>query len=480
VRLTPPTEKRRFKEKAVAQDADSAGAGNSGGTLASDANGAGIVTLDILYAPLCSQHDVQYLMKMAQDIDQRYTTPLGKDKKADAAKLAELRASQLAVIAPKRVDYRFRALSPGNQMCWVTAIRWLTLGCPDTRRPKPIPHASLVRAELVRASNNIALLDLPVSRLTRLIRGLYKRQAVGGHLPTRRWVAYAIFNIELHAMANTKAGLKNKETRRGNAHGVYLADVRGLSFHRTLNRLVLLHLGKRKCLSYHEHAAEYELETNSVSLHIIKAVLQWWVNRKRWGKPQGGKKFPKLPIWSTNEALYLQASEAVCVARLRSLRVLFAEVMKRKPVGYELPGQQTQNTHKAGKRVKTKTFEAERAAAEGEVQVDVARIETVFKDLDSSGSGELNEQKIRAGVQVLMGPSIPVELESRMVEMIDTDQAGVVDLPQFIRGFTLIAQEALGQEDGLMDEGSGEGDSDLEDLDTDIKELQRKYGRDED
>ena len=432
----------------------------------------------------------RYLAKLAQDIDRQYSMPSGKIKKEDAAKkLAELRASQLAVIAPKRVDYRFRALSAGNQIAWVTAIRWLTRGCPEETRPKPIPHAALVRAELTRACNNVAMIDLPMVRLTRLILGLHKRKAVGGHRPTRRWLVYAIFNMELHALANTRAALKSKEARRGSENGVYLADIRGLSFQRTLERLALLHLGKKRCLTFERHAAEYELEINSVSLHMIKAVLQWWVNRKRLGKSQGGKKFPKLPIWSTNDRLYLQASEGACVARIRSLRVLYGEVIHFKPAGFDVihRGDQTPRA-KREKRLKRKRKKkgtdgasSEQDGAQdddGAAQIDEAKIEAVFKDLDSSNSGQLTEPQIRAGLQALLGPNIPDELESRMVEILDTDQSGVADLAKFMQGVTLISQENI--EDGLGLYGDADDDSDLDDLDTDVAALQQKYGVDAD
>ena len=429
------------------------------------------------------------MAKLAQDIDQQYSTNPGKNKKEDAAKkLADLRASQLAVIAPKRVDFRFRALSAGNQMAWVTAIRWLTRGCPEATRPKPIPHAALVRAELTRASNNVAMIDLPMVRLTRLILGLHKRRAVGGHRPTRRWLVYAIFNMELHAIANTKAALKSKETRRGSENGVYLADIRGLSFHRTLERLALLHLGKKRCLTYERHAAEYELEINSVSLHIIKAVLQWWVNRKRLGKSQGGKKFPKLPIWSTNDRLYLQASEGACVARMRSLRVLYGEVIHSKPIDHDVtrPDQSPSAKRTREKKFKRKRKKGKNGASleqdvtqddDGASQVDEARIEAVFKDLDSSNSGQLNEPQIRAGLQTLLGPNIPDDLESRMVEIIDTDRSGFADLPKFIRGVALISQQDIS--DGLGLYGDADDDSDLDDLDTGVAALQQKFGADD-
>ena len=144
---------------------------------------------------------------------------------------------------------------------------------------------------------------------------LHQRQVVGGHKPTRRWTTYLIFNIEMHCMAASKKELKRKEAKRRNANGIYLADIRGLSFHRTLERVAMLNLGKHKCLSYEEQAKEYEKELNAISLQVIKSTLQWWVNRRRVGLTQGGKKFPKLPIWSQNQTLYLKASEAACVAR---------------------------------------------------------------------------------------------------------------------------------------------------------------------
>ena len=499
VRLAP--DQRRFKKNKVAPDTVPAGGGDTiefandtdrdsdetpdagaapdaDGTP--DADGAGIVIMELLYAPTSSQRDTQYLAKLAQDIDRQYSTPAGKSKKDDAAKLAELRASQLSVIAPKRVDYRFRALSAGNQIAWVTAIRWLTRGCPEATRPKPIFHAALVPAELTRAANNIALIDLPMVRLTRLILGLYKRKAVGAHRPSRRWLVYAIFNMELHAIASTRAAMKNKDTRRGSGNGVYLADLRGLSFHRTLERLALLHLGKKRCLSYERHAAEYELELNSVSLHIIKAVLQWWVNRKRLGKSQGGEKFPKLSIWSTNDALYLRASEGACVARIRSLRVLFGEVAHFKPRDYGVGrGDQSPRVKRAREKRGKKGGGLEQDGTQdddGAAQVDKARIEAVFKDLDSSNSGQLTEPQIRAGVQTLLGP-VPDDLESKMVEIIDTDQSGVADLPKFIQGVALISQQDIS--DGLGLYGDADSDSDLDELDMGVAALQQKYGADD-
>ena len=186
------------------------------------------------------------------------------DKKQAAERLALLRESELAVDAVARVDYRFRALSPDNQTAWINAVRWLANGCPAVPESKYIPHAELTPNELTRAQNNISLMDLPMGRLTRLIQGLHVRKAVGGHMPTRRWVAYAVFNIETHAMAETKKSIAKKQSKRREYNGLYLSDARGLSFHNVLERLTLLHLGKEKSLSYEQLATEYETELNKV------------------------------------------------------------------------------------------------------------------------------------------------------------------------------------------------------------------------
>eukprot|EP01043_Picozoa_sp_COSAG02_P000474 COSAG02_NODE_8_length_60691_cov_104.994752_40_plen_2944_part_00 len=452
-----------------------------------DDTDAGTVTLALKYVATTSQDEVTQLVRIATNIEEKYAS-LKQSKKNDQAKQDELSESKLAVIRQTRIDYRFRALSPQCQMAWVSAVRWLTRGCPEATRPKPLPPAVLAPSELVRSSHNIALLDLPMVRLSRLISGLHHRQVVGGHKPTRRWTTYMIFNIEMHCMAASKKELKRKETKRRNSNGLYLVDIRGLSFHRTLERLAMLNLGKQKCLSYEDQAKEYEKELNTISLHVIKSALQWWVNRRRVGLTQGGKKFPKLPIWSKNQALYLQASDAACVARLRSLRVLFGEVKKRKPEGYDSEGggdpkaAKPESGRKPGffEKRRMKKAEAqeehkrqerlERAKQDG-LEVDVKKIEMVFEKLDADDSGELDESEMRKGMAMLMG-KMPHRVEEEMMKMVDTDESGTVDLDEFIQGLTTIAMACPDTE---SDEDE-EGDSDLDELDTDAIDLQRNLG----
>ena len=470
-------------------------------------NGAGIVSIEIKYAAFETHKQVRDLqLKIQRTINAKYQDP-PKNNKEERAQIGELKDSEIAVDGMKRIDYRFRALNISNQMAWVNAIRWLTRGCPEDTKPKPIPHADLVPQELVRASNNISLLDLPMYRLTRLINGLHKRDAVGGHLPTRRWRTYVIYNMETHAMAPPKKLLKRKETKRRANNGIYLSDIRGLNFHSTLERMTLLHLGKPKCLSYEEQAREFEAEVNSVSLHIIKTGLQYWVNKRRWNMTQGGKKFPKVPVWSMNEQLYLRASEAVTVARFRSLRVLFGEVKKRKPIGYDAEGgveeakknnkkkeeeekkkeekeEQEKQDKKPGyfQRQRDKKAEEQKAVAnklklerlksEG-MEMDIEKIEAVFKKLDFDGSGELDEIKMRLGMQMLMG-EMPLMVEQEMMIMVDTDKSGTVDLPEFVEGFTTIAMACPSDDE----EEDAEGDSDLDDLDKTAVDLQREMAMD--
>ena len=480
IKLTPEEKKKGSKRDLLSEESAES---------EKEDNGAGIVDIELKYAAFETHQQVRDLqLKIQRTINTKYQDP-PKNHKEETKQIDELKASEIAVDGTKRVDYRFRALSISNQMAWVNSIRWLTAGCPESTRPKPIPHALLVPQELVRACHNIALLDLPMFRISRLIKGLHKRDAVGGHLPTRRWTTYAIFNMEMHAMAPSKKLLKKKDTKRRVNNGVYLSDIRGLNFHTTLERLTLLHLGKPKCLSYEEQATEYEAEVNAVSLHIIKASLQYWVNKRRFNMTQGGKKFPKLPVWSGNQNMYLRASEAAAIARLRSLRVLFGEVKKRKPQGYDAEGgvdDKKKKNKKEKKESKPGYFERKRikkAEAEKEIrnklklerlksegmQMDIEKIESVFKRLDADGSGELDEMEMRHGMQMLMG-EMPHKVEQEMMVMVDTDKSGTVDLPEFIEGLTTIAMACPSDEEG----DDEEGDSDLDELDKDVVDLQRE------
>ena len=273
-------EKQTKKDGAAAEtDVGSSTADASGGSIPSPEDGddpaldgpvdisAGLLDMELRYVSLVPAKRIKQLKERTDDGTVRSTEDevlKNSDKKQAAERLALLRESELAVDAVARVDYRFRALSPDNQTAWINAVRWLANGCPAVPESKYIPHAELTPNELTRAQNNISLMDLPMGRLTRLIQGLHVRKAVGGHMPTRRWVAYAVFNIETHAMAETKKSIAKKQSKRREYNGLYLSDARGLSFHNVLERLTLLHLGKEKSLSYEQQATEYETELNKV------------------------------------------------------------------------------------------------------------------------------------------------------------------------------------------------------------------------
>ena len=115
---------------------------------------------------------------------------------------------------------------------------------------------------------------------------------------------------------------------------------------------------------------------------MIQSLVSWWIYKRRFGKTVSGTKWPLHQLWAGNEALYMRCQEAVraiqrscanlletewiewrtqvCVARIRSLRVLFAEVKKRRPEGYDREGGTSENQAKKEAKRKRK---AERKAA---------------------------------------------------------------------------------------------------------------------
>eukprot|EP01048_Picozoa_sp_COSAG05_P002380 COSAG05_NODE_97_length_19444_cov_8.577174_3_plen_264_part_00 len=94
-------------------------------------------------------------------------------------------------------------------------------------------------------------------RVAQLLHGLYKRRVMGAHKPTLRTLLYTIFNLEAHAWRSGPVDKKRHRQKKGNKDGVYLQDIRGLNFHMVLERLTLLHYGKKRCLSYAQQVREW-------------------------------------------------------------------------------------------------------------------------------------------------------------------------------------------------------------------------------
>ena len=156
---------------------------------------------------------------------------------------------------------------------------------------------------------------------------------MGSHKPTVRRLAYWVLNLELHASnaaAHTdhRSRLIAHRIRHSDPRGIYVQEIRGLNFHKALERLCLLHYGKKQCLSYEQQMTEYQIELRSISLQIMTTMISFWVFRVRCGKTVGGKPFPHHIAWARHPDIYQQALEGVCVTRLWSLRLLLGEVKR--------------------------------------------------------------------------------------------------------------------------------------------------------
>ena len=193
-----------------------------------------------------------------------------------------------------------------------------------------IPPKPLVRTELERARQNLALLDLPFTRVNQLLKGLYKRKVMGKRKPTLRRMVYAVFQLELHAWSASLAQQQKKRVkRRADVQGEYLEDLRGLHFEQVLERLTILHYGKHRCLSYAVQMDEYQLEVNHISLQILQTCISMWLFKRRMGRTVGGHTWPLNPVWAKMPEAFEMAIEGIATTRMRSLVILRGEVERR-------------------------------------------------------------------------------------------------------------------------------------------------------
>lgn len=190
----------------------------------------------------------------------------------DAAVAGDLCTSvEMICNQTKQVKWRFQAANPSIARQWCAALRWVADGCLAQERPcrLDIDLPPLLTREMVKATRDISLIDLPFSRATALLQGLYHRRVMGSHKPTLRYSVYAIFQLETHAWGQSKGGAQGASRMR-QLTGSYIADLRGLNFYNVLERLALLHYGKRRCLSYENQVAEYQSEIEHVALQTMQ------------------------------------------------------------------------------------------------------------------------------------------------------------------------------------------------------------------
>jgi hypothetical protein len=237
-----------------------------------------------------------------------------------------------AMMAPAREEntYRFRAMSSEIKREWLAALRWVANDCQGAYVPGGMPSARIFDDESLHIEHDISTLDLPFSRATLLYRGLYERRVIGSHKPTRRRLMYALFNLETFSWTvGQQQASRQKKKRKTHFDGLSLKELRGLNFHLCLERLVLLHYGKHRCLSFDRQMHEYKTEIQHIALHVMSSALAWWVIKSRHGKTVNGIVWPWHTAWRKCPNAYQIAAKGLVASRLRSLRILKKEVDRR-------------------------------------------------------------------------------------------------------------------------------------------------------
>ena len=236
-------------------------------------------------------------------------------------------------IKKKRKIWRFRAMCPEHKYSWIHALSWLSQGCTGPR-PSRIPTPPMHQDDVRIAANNVSMIDLPFTRLRHLLYNLSRFKAFGCK-STREYELYAMFQLELHAyQAQVKrAGDRVVVHRSGLASqlGLPLSHIRGLNFHRVMQRLALLQYGKSNSLPYSQQVAEYEMEKNTVALHVIQTCLSCWAIVTLARKPDG--RFPEAAYWRrTSKDIELAQREAVRLKESLAQEKLSA--LRKKAVEY--------------------------------------------------------------------------------------------------------------------------------------------------
>eukprot|EP01043_Picozoa_sp_COSAG02_P021110 COSAG02_NODE_1062_length_14852_cov_93.088660_2_plen_3370_part_00 len=233
----------------------------------------------------------------------------------------------------KRRVWRFRAMCPEHKYAWIHALTWLSNGCTGPR-PARIPAPPMHQDDVRIAANNVALIDLPFVRLRNLLYNLYRFDCFGCK-STPEYELYALFQLELHAyraqVSRSSTHVVVPRTGISAQLGQTLSHIRGLNFHLCMQRLALLQYGKSNSLPYSQLMAEYEMEKNTVALHVIQTCLSYWAMCKMARKPDA--RLPQAAYWRrTNKDIELAKRET---ERLKaSLSTEKLSVLRKKAVEY--------------------------------------------------------------------------------------------------------------------------------------------------
>ena len=239
-------------------------------------------------------------------------------------------------IKQKREVWRFRAMSTEHKYAWVHALTWLSGGCQG-QSPKPLPPPPLHREDVRLAVNNVALIDLPFIRLRHLLYNLHRFKCFKVK-NTRDTRLYTMFQLETHAFKTqlSRHGGHVVVHRSGLSAqtGLSLSHIRGLNYHLVMERLALMQYGKSESLPYSRQMAEYEMEKNSIAIHVIQTCLHYWVMMHHARKTNG--RLPKAAYWRrTNKDIELAKRES---SRLKeSLKTEKMSALRKRALEYGVP-----------------------------------------------------------------------------------------------------------------------------------------------
>jgi Ca2+-binding EF-hand superfamily protein len=103
-----------------------------------------------------------------------------------------------------------------------------------------------------------------------------------------------------------------------------------------------------------------------------------------------------------------------------------------------------------------------------------ARFEEAFFEMDESGGGTLDMDEVRSALEVLTKQPHTNEDARNFINMVDKDGSGEIDLEEFVEGMEAMVVEAM--VDGEDVEHEDDDDSDLDELDKGIDDLENELG----
>jgi hypothetical protein len=269
---------------------------------------------------------------------------------------------------------------------------------------------------------------------------------MGSHKPTLRRVAYAVFQLETHAWRSDVASIQKKDKRTvgySDADGQFLVMLRGLNFHKCLQRLIMLHYGKRRCLSYRQQVEEFEIEMQHLALEVMQTFVAHWVfkTRARLKKTVGGIQWPWHSAWRKHPKLYFVACEAVCAQRIRTLKVLKIEARRQSaPIEVndsEVAASLVSDQHSVDSPKPTPdsntgiNLDPVDATSESTLQRR-ERIRQAFNEVDKDQTGALYEDGLRQVMTILTGAEPEPTNFKLMMHELDQDKDGSISMQELV------------------------------------------------